>query len=112
MKPVRWLGSSLYDIRAFPPHARRDAGHALELLQAGLDPPDQKPISSVGGGVFEIRVRTAQHQHRVMYIAKFDEAIYVLHAFEKKSQKTAKSDLDLARRRLGDLMRSRQNRRP
>jgi phage-related protein len=82
-KPVRWIGSALDDIRQFPPEARRRAGHELELVQAGLPPTDQKPMSSVGTGVFEIRVRTPQQQHRVLYVAKFQEAIYVLHAFEK-----------------------------
>ena len=65
-------------------------------------PTDWKAISSVGAGVLEIRIR-GRLEHRVLYVAKFAEAVYVLHAFEKKSQKTRKSDLDTARRRLREL---------
>src|SRR5437763_17006773 len=108
LKPISWLGSSLRDIRDFPEAARREAGHELELVQAGSEPSDQKPMPSVGAGVFEIRVRTAQHQHRVMYVAKFQEAIYVLHAFEKKSQKTAQKELQIAQQRFRTLLRERQ----
>ena len=100
-------GSSLRDVRGFPAEARRDAGHELELVQAGLQPTDQKPMPSVGAGVFEIRVRTSQHQHRLLYVAKFQEAIYVLHAFGKKSQKTSQQDIELARRRFKALLQER-----
>lgn len=69
-------------------------------------PTDWKPMSSVGSGVVEIRIR-GRLEHRVLYIAKFADAIYVLHAFEKKSQKTRKADVSTARRRLKDLESSR-----
>lgn len=65
-------------------------------------PNDWKPISSVGGGVVEIRLH-GRVEHRVLYVAKFEEAVYVLHAFQKKSRRTPKSDLDLARSRLQEV---------
>jgi phage-related protein len=103
-KPVIWLGSSLAEVRSFPDVARQRIGHALDLVQDGHDPPDWKPMPSVGAGVREIRVRTGQ-QFRVLYVAHFAEAIYVLHAFEKKSQKTPPADLVLARKRLTEARR-------
>ncbi|MCB1055437.1 MAG: type II toxin-antitoxin system RelE/ParE family toxin [Acidobacteria bacterium] len=105
-RPLSWLGTSLADVRAFPEEARRSAGYQLRRLQMGLTPTDWKPMTTVGSGVAEIRLR-GQQEHRVLYIAKFDEGIYILHAFEKKTQKTRRTDLELARRRLGDLVRLR-----
>ena len=107
LKPLDWLGSAQDDLRAFPDDARQRAGFELYRLQLGLDPADWKPMASVGAGVREVRVQTGR-QFRVLYVAKFAEAIYVLHAFEKKSQQTAKRDLDLARQRLVELLRRRQ----
>jgi len=77
------------------------------LVQSGLEPSDWKPMSSVGAGVEEIRVRTGR-EHRIFYVAKFEEAVYVLHAFEKKTRKTPKPDLNLARSRLQELVRTRR----
>jgi phage-related protein len=105
-KPIGWVGSSLDDVRAFPEPARRAAGYQLRRVQAGLMPDDWKPMTSVGHGVFEIRVRTGQ-EHRVFYVAKYEEAVYVLHAFEKRSRRTSQSDIDLARRRLAEVLRQR-----
>ena len=107
LKPLDWLGSALDDLRAFPDDARQRAGFELYRLQQGLDPADWKPMPSVGAGVREIRIQT-ERQHRILYVAKFAEAVYVLHAFEKKSQKTPKRDLDLARQRLAELLRRRR----
>jgi phage-related protein len=101
-KPLAWLGTSLSDVRAFPEEARRAAGYQLRRVQQGLMPTDYRPMSSVGAGVVEIRLH-GPLEHRVLYIARFSEAIYVLHAFEKKSQRTRKKDLATARRRLRDL---------
>lgn len=101
-RPLSWLGTSLADVRAFPAEARRAAGYQLRRVQQGLVPSNWKSMSTVGSAVAEIRIRGTQ-EHRVLYIAKFAEAIYVLHAFEKKTQKPRKADLDLARRRLRDL---------
>lgn len=106
-KPIVWAGTSLDDIRAFPEDARRLAGQHLRLVQQGLEPPDWKPMPSIGLGVTEIRIHT-RVEHRVFYIAKFREAIYVLHAFQKATRKTDKTDIDLAKRRLGQLIRERR----
>ncbi|MGH8679967.1 MAG: type II toxin-antitoxin system RelE/ParE family toxin [Burkholderiales bacterium] len=109
MKPVVWCGDSLERIREFPADARRLAGHQLDKVQRGLDPDDWKPMPSVGLGVREIRVR-AQGQYRVVYLAKFEEAVYVLHAFAKKTQRTAKQDLELAATRFRELREVRRRR--
>jgi phage-related protein len=98
-KPLIWMGTSFEDVRDFPPDARRAAGYELRRVQRGSMPSDWKPMSGIGPGVTEIRVHT-RTEHRVFYVAKFEEAVYVLHAFEKKSQQTKDSDLALARERL------------
>lgn len=100
------MGSSLVELRGFPREARRRAGHQLHLVQLGLDPDDSKPMPSVGPGVHELRIHTGV-EHRVLYVAKFREAVYVLHAFEKRTRTTPRSALDLARQRLGALMAAR-----
>ena len=102
-KSLPWLGSSRGDLRAFPPDARRAAGFQLRLVQQGLEPVDWKPLGSVGPGVREIRIRSAL-EHRVLYIASFAEVVYVLHAFEKRTRKTARRDLELARQRFQSLL--------
>ena len=107
LKALFWLGSSRSDIGNFPADARRRAGYELFLVQSGLDPSDWKPMSSVGVGVQEIRVRSGR-EHRIFYVARFEEAIYVLHAFEKKRRKTPKADLELARSRLRELLGTRR----
>jgi phage-related protein len=107
MKPLFWAGSTLQDLRAFPEDARRLAGHELDVLQHGLEPSDWKVMASVGPGVYELRVRTAV-EHRVFYVAKFAEGVYVLHAFQKKTQQTSQRDLELARERYREVLRQRQ----
>ncbi|MEQ1898491.1 MAG: type II toxin-antitoxin system RelE/ParE family toxin [Vicinamibacterales bacterium] len=102
-KPIVWLGSSLEDLRGFPDDARRAAGYLLGRVQHGLLPTDCKPMVTVGPGVVEIRIRT-RLAHRVFYVAKFDEAVYVLSAFEKKTRKTPPAEIALARLRLGELL--------
>src|SRR4029077_18374156 len=104
------MGSSREDIRAFTTDARQRAGYELYLVQRGLDPSDWKPMPGVGSGVREIRIHTTL-ERRVIYIAKFDEGVYVLHAFDKRSRRTAKADIDLARWRLRDVLDTRQSRR-
>ena len=106
-KPVAWRGSSRKDVRDFPDDARTEAGYQLHLLQLGKEPDDWRPMGTVGAGVYEIRIHTAT-EYRVLVVSKFAEAIYVLHAFEKKSQKTAKYDIELARRRYRDLIAGRK----
>ena len=106
-KPLHWLGSSRTDIRGFPRDARRIAGVELRRVQQGLGPLDWKPMTSVGPGVREIRVHTGL-EHRVVYVAKFAKAIYVLHAFEKRARKTPARHVDLARQRFRALLRQRR----
>jgi phage-related protein len=102
-KPLTWLGSSQRDVRALPPDAKRLVGFQLRRVQHGLDPNDWKPMTTVGVGVREIRIHTGL-EHRVLYIATFAEAVYVLHAFEKKTRKTATSDVNLAKQRFRELI--------
>ena len=104
-KPVEFRGTSLSDLRDFPEKARREAGFQLDQVQNGLDPDDWKPMTTVGAGVKEIRVKDETGAFRVMYVAKFEDAVYVLHCFQKKTQKTSKHDLDLAEARYRDLVK-------
>jgi len=104
-KPVEFRGSALDDLRAFPESARREAGYQLDRLQHGLTPDDWKPMPTVGAGVQEIRIQDAAGAFRVIYVAKLADAVYVLHCFQKKTQKTAKGDLELAAKRYRDLMK-------
>jgi len=106
-KPLIWLGSARSNLRAFPQDARRVAGFQLRRVQQGLDPNDWKPMSSVGVGVREIRIHTGL-EHRVLYVATFTEGVYILHAFEKRTQKTPKREMDLARDRFRALMEQRR----
>lgn len=108
-KPIEWRATSYVDLCAFPVDARRLAGLQLGRLQQGEEADDWKPMSIVGAGAIEVRIRCGT-AHRVFVVNKFEEAIYVLHAFEKKSGKTAKSDVDLARRRYRDLIAERDRR--
>ncbi len=106
-KAVEFRGSALEDLRAFPEAARREAGHQLDQVQHGREPDDWKPMNAVGRGVREIRIRDAAGAFRVLYVAKFDDAVYVLHCFQKKTQKTSKADLHLAAQRYRDLLKER-----
>ena len=108
-KPLIWVGDALDAIRAFPDDVRKIVGFQLWRVQRGLEPNDWKPMPSVGLGVQEIRIHTGT-EHRVLYIGKFAEAVYVLHAFEKRTRRTGKDDLDLARQRLRLLLNQRARR--
>lgn len=105
-KPLAWLGSARRDIRAFPADARRRSGFQLRRVQQGLDPDDWKSMTSVGPGVREIRIQT-ELAHRVFYLATFEEAVYVLHAFEKRTRKTPLHDVRLAQQRYRALLKKR-----
>ena len=107
-RPVEFRGSALEDLRAFPQAARREAGYQLDQVQRGRDPDDWKPMNVVGQGVREIRIRDTAGVFRVLYVAKFADAIYVLHCFQKKTQKTRKADLDLASQRYRELLKELQ----
>ena len=100
MKPLVFLGDSLEQLRRFPENARKEAGVQLHKVQLGFDPSDWKPMASVVDGVREIRVRDETGAFRVLYVANRGDAIYVLHAFVKKTQQTAKRHLDVATERL------------
>jgi phage-related protein len=102
MKNLRFIGSSLDDMRDFPAEARRQAGFELDAVQRGLEPSDSKPMTSVGTGVREIRIHVLG-EWRIIYVAKLADAIYVLHAFQKKTQKTRREDIELARRRYRQI---------
>ena len=102
-----WLGSSRRDLRAFPVLARRLTGFQLRRVQQGLEADDWKSMPTVGPGVREIRIHIGG-AHRVFYLATRAEAIYVLHAFEKKTQKTAAGDLEIGRDRFRALGKLRQ----
>ena len=99
LKPLKFLGSSRDDLRAMPAAARHALGVELMLVQFGSMPSNFKPMPGVGMGASEIRVRGQLGAFRVIYVAKFADAVYVLHAFRKKTRKTAKADLDLAAHR-------------
>src|SRR4249920_812813 len=109
MKPVVWLGDSLHRLREFPANATQDAGYQLERVQSGREPKDWKPMPTVGLGASEIRVRVGG-EYRVLYVAKFAEAVYVLHVFQKKSQQTSLADLNLAQRRYKGMIEERRRR--
>jgi phage-related protein len=103
-KPIAFRGSALDDLRAFPIGARREAGYQLDRVQHGLDPEDWKPMSDIGPGVREIRIRDETGAFRVIYVAKFEDGIYALHCFQKKTQKTRREDIELATRRYKNLV--------
>ncbi len=102
LKPITWLGTSLQDLRDFPTKVRQIPGNELMTVQLGYNPVDWKPMSSIGQGVKEIRVNHGG-QYRVIYITKYSEAIYVLHTFNKKTQRTSKRDIELAKNRLKQI---------
>ena len=109
-KPIAWVGSSKDDLRAFPKEVRDEAGYDLWLVQQGRSPRDWKPLKSIGPGAREIRIHTwsgGRFEHRVVYVAKFEEAIYVLHVFRKTSRKTSRTDLKTARHRYEAMLRQR-----
>lgn len=98
-KEIRWVGSSYQDMLKFPVEPRKEAGFQLGKVQAGLEPDDWKPFNDVGVGTKEIRIRDATGIYRVMYVAKFEQAIYVLHCFQKKTEATTKQDKAIAETR-------------
>ena len=108
-KKLVWVGSTLENLREFPADVRQQAGYQLRRVQLGLMPDDWKPMTSVGRGVYEIRIRT-KLEHRVFYVAKYAEAVYVLHAFEKRTRRTRQADIDLAKQRLAKVKKQRTGR--
>ncbi len=107
-KPIDWRGSSRDDLREFPAVARRVAGYELRKLQRGETPDDWRPFPDVGPGVNEIRIDASDGWFRVMYVAKFEEAIYVLHSFQKSTRKTSRNDVDVAKARYRAVIAERK----
>jgi phage-related protein len=105
-KPMQWVGSARDELRNFPDDARLEAGFALWAVQKGEEPPDSKPMSIIGKGTQEIRIRTTD-AYRVFYVAKFGEAIYILHAFQKKTQKTSRRNIEIGQQRYKQLIQQR-----
>ena len=105
MKRMQFIGDSLKRLREFPEDAKHDIGYQLDKVQRGEQPDDFKPMPSIGKGVEEIRVWDDSGIYRVIYTARLADAVYILHAFQKKTQTTAKLDVDLASKRYAELMR-------
>lgn len=103
MKTTYFVGTAHKDLAAFPESARRRAGYELFLVQVGREPSDSKPLPGVGPGAYEIRVRDDAGAFRVIYVTKFEHAVYVLHAFQKKIRKTRQADIKLAARRYREI---------
>ena len=107
MKPIVFVGDSLKRLREFPEDARHDAGYQLDKVQRGQTPDDCKPMPAIGKGVEEIRILDDSGTYRVIYTARLRDAVYVLHAFQKKTQATSKRDADVARQRLAQVLKER-----
>jgi phage-related protein len=107
MKKIVWLTSTHEIVKDYPINARREIGYNLDKIQRGVDPIDWKVMVGVGRGVKEIRIHEG-NEYRVLYVAKFKEAIYILHSFIKKTQQTSKKDLDIGRKRYIELLETRR----
>ena len=108
VKPIAWMGDSRARLQEAPAYIRSDAGYQLDLVQRGEMPEDFKPMPDVGSGVMEIRVH-GDNEYRVFYVARYEEAVYVLHCFVKKTQATRRADLDLGRKRYSALIEARKS---
>ncbi|WP_413615596.1 type II toxin-antitoxin system RelE/ParE family toxin [Halomonas cupida] len=102
-KGIDFLGDSLDRLRDFPDKVKQTAGYELSRVQEGKEPRNYRPMPSVGLGVVEIKIKADNGEFRVLYVAKREDIVYVLHCFQKKAQKTAKTDIDLARQRYKDI---------
>lgn len=104
-KPIYWVGTSYKDLLKFPSDAKQDAGYQLHRIQNGFDPEDWKPFQTIGAGVKEIRIYDDGKAFRTMYVTKFAGKIYVLHSFQKKTQKTSSQDIQIARNRYNAIVK-------
>ena len=104
-KAIYWVGTSYKDLLNFPVEARQEAGYQLHRIQNGLDPEDWKPFQTIGAGVKEIRICNRGNVYRVMYVAKLAGKIYILHSFQKKTQKTRSNDIELAKNRYNAIIK-------
>lgn len=108
MRPIAWMGSAFDDLLGFPEEIRRDAGYQLHRLQAGLEAADWKPISEIGKGVAEIRLRGDTGAYRIIYLARYEDAVYVLHCFKKKTQRISGHDKYIAKARFQAVLDTRR----
>ncbi|MXW64039.1 MAG: addiction module toxin RelE [Bacteroidetes bacterium SB0662_bin_6] len=103
LKPVEWVGSSRADLKQFPASVQDQVGFALYQAQTGLKHRDAKPLKGLGANIMEVVSRHEGNAYRTVYTVRFKEAVYVLHAFQKKSKRgiaTPKQELDLVKQRL------------
>lgn len=107
LKDIHWHGDSLEVVRDFPRAVRTDIGSELYLLQLGEMPLHSRPFASVGRGAWEIKVKDESGAFRVFYVVRRRDGIHVLHAFQKKTQKTRKSDVELGKSRYREIQRKR-----
>lgn len=107
MKKITWLGNTHDVVKGYTSAAKSEIGYNLDKVQRGMDPFDWKPMPTVGPGVKEIRIHE-ENEYRVLYVAKFEESVYILHAFIKKTQQTSKKDIDLGKQRYADLLQMRR----
>lgn len=105
VKPVVWMGGSREDLKEFPETVQDSLGFELYRVQCGLDPKDWKPMMSIATGVREVRVRDEAGIFRMIYLATRPEGVYVLHCFQKKTQRTGRSDVELATKRFKSIAR-------
>ena len=105
-KKITFLGGSAGQIRSFPDSARKDSGFQLDKVQQGLEPDDWEPMTSVGPGCKEIRIWEDDGTYRVLYVAKFAEAVYVLNAFKKTTRKTPQANIDAAKAAYAQIPKS------
>lgn len=108
IKKITFIGNALDNIKKFSHEAKREAGHQLDRIQRGKEPLDWKPIQGIASGVKEIRFRDRDGIYRVIYVAKFEEAVYVLHAFQKKTQKTSLPDIEIAKQAFKKILEDRK----
>lgn len=102
-RPLDWVGSSKKDFLTFPDRVKDEMGNALGIAQFGGKHPSAKPWKGLGSGVLEIVEDHDGDTYRAIYTVKFQQVVYVLHAFQKKSPKgvrTARADVDVVERRL------------
>lgn len=103
MLDIGWLGDSLEVVRGYSEVVRRSIGSELRLLQSGERPLHARPLKTVGRGVWELKISETEGQFRVVYVVQRNDRIYVLHAFQKKTQQTSQQDIELARARFKEI---------
>ena len=104
-RPLRWVGFSSKDLKGFPKQVRAAFGFGLHLAQTGQHPPNAKPLKGFGSGVVELLEDFDGDTYRAAYVVRFEQAVYVLHVFKKKSKRgsaTPQPDIELIKRRLRD----------